>query len=109
MSRSNNKVQGMISDALKGLIVIGCGFIANSYHELNATMKDLTSVTRAIELRVNTIESDRSAKTEQYKSFVTEMQNMKTDYQALKVDFSQIQTRLQTMSDFIVKNFNSRK
>lgn len=103
MAKRNVDVQNWVDSGFKGAAVCICGLIVYSYQELNTTMKELTSVSRAIELRVTSIEADRTAKGEQYKMFVQEMQGLKTDFQGLKVDFSQLAVRFQTMADFVAK------
>lgn len=99
----NDQIREWLDSGLKGATVCICGLIVYSYQQLNGTLKELTIVTRAIELRVTAIEADRTAKGEQYRNFVTEMQGLKNDFQSLKVDFSQLTARFQTLADFIAR------
>lgn len=92
----NSSIHEWISDGLKGLAVCVSGLIVFSYQQLNSTMRELTSVTRAIELRVTSIEVDRNAGKEQYKNFMQDVQNMKTD-------MMQVKERMNVIADFLAK------
>lgn len=96
MKRNTSALEDWVNSGLKGLAVVTCGLVAYSYQELNGTMRELTSVTRAIELRVTAMEADRNAKLEQYKTTLSDVQD-------LKVQMSQVAIRIQTLADFVAR------
>lgn len=95
-------VQKWIEAGFRGLMVCVCGLIVFSYQELNTTMKELTTVTRAIELRVTTIEAERAMNKDGYKLLQQDVQNA-------KVDLSQLTVRVQTLADFVANTFKATK
>lgn len=96
MAKKASSLEEWVNSGLKGLAVVTCALVAYSYRQLDGTMRELTSVTRAIELRVNSIEADRNAKLDQFKTIVT-------DVQELKVQMSQVTIRIQTLADFVAR------
>ena len=96
MGRKNSDLQGWFEAGFRGLAITVCGLIVYSYQELNVTMKELISITRAIELRVTTIEVDRAGNKEGYKTLIVDVQEMKTK-------MAQMDARWQTFTDFVAK------
>lgn len=101
MAKKNTDLQTWFEAAFRAVIVVTISLVAHTYNQLNGTMSELGATLRAIELRVASIEVDRSNVKERYASVLT-------DIQELKLQISQLTIRTQTLADFIAKTTISR-
>lgn len=86
----------LFPDGIRGLFIVLVSLLTFFFQQLNGTMRELTAAIRTIELRVTQIEADRSAKSEQYRNVVQDVQEMKTQ-------MAQISVLTKTMTEFMAK------
>lgn len=106
-AKATKETMAEIASNNQKALVESTSAMKQSLSELSSATKDLTSVVKAIELRVNAIEVDRSNAKDTFRVVVSDVSELKTNVAQLNakwdITIAQINSRLQTLADFVAK------